>query len=108
MPIHPDNLKRYPKNWKPEIRPRILKRANNCCEGSPAYPDCRVPNYAPHPETGSTVILTIAHLSHEIEDCSDENLKAWCQRCHLTYDAKHHAQSRRERLEKESGQQRLI
>ena len=36
MPI---NYKDYPKNWKTEIRPAILQRANNCCEV------CGVPNY---------------------------------------------------------------
>lgn len=29
MPI---DYKRYPPNWKKEIVPRILARANNCCE----------------------------------------------------------------------------
>lgn len=29
MPI---DYSKYPENWKSEIRPRILKRANNCCE----------------------------------------------------------------------------
>jgi len=29
MPI---DYKKYPPNWKSEIVPRILKRANNCCE----------------------------------------------------------------------------
>jgi hypothetical protein len=38
-------------------------------------------------------VLTIAHLDHTPENCDDDNLRAWCQRCHLTYDAKHHAQS---------------
>jgi hypothetical protein len=36
MPI---NYKKYPKNWKTEIRPRILQRANNKCES------CGVENY---------------------------------------------------------------
>lgn len=45
MPIRPENLHRYPKDW-PQIRQRILDRARNCCEGSPDFPDCRVPNYA--------------------------------------------------------------
>lgn len=35
----PCNYKLYPKNWKTEIRPDILRRANNCCEF------CNVPNY---------------------------------------------------------------
>lgn len=44
------------------------------------------------------IVLTVGHLNHKPEDCSDENLKAWCQRCHLRYDAKEKArgiQSRR-------------
>lgn len=39
MPIKPENRGRYPANWKTEIRPAILKRANNRCEF------CGVPNY---------------------------------------------------------------
>jgi len=30
--IMPIDYKKYPKNWKSEIRPRIMKRANNTCE----------------------------------------------------------------------------
>ena len=37
MPI---DYKKYPSNFKTEIRPSVLKRAKNCCEF------CRVPNYA--------------------------------------------------------------
>ena len=92
MPIKPENLARYPKNWK-EIRERILERAHNRCEGSPRYPDCRAHNGIEHPVTGSFVVLTVAHLDHTPEHCGDDNLKAWCQRCHLTYDAKHHAET---------------
>lgn len=94
MPIKEENKPRYPKDW-PQIRARILERAGNCCEGSPMYPDCRAENYKPHPATGSKVVLTIGHLNHVPEDCSDSNLKAWCQRCHLTYDAGHHAKNAR-------------
>ena len=36
MPI---DYKQYPINWKTEIRPAILKRANNACE------ECGVKNY---------------------------------------------------------------
>lgn len=89
MPIKPENKARYPKNWK-QIRAEILERAGNCCEGSPDFPDCRVENYSAHPLTGSKVVLTIAHLDHTPENCEPENLKAWCQRCHLNYDKEHH------------------
>src|SRR3990167_9559307 len=94
MPIKPENKVRYPKDWK-SIVARIRLRSGNRCEGSDMYPDCRAENRRPHPVTGSLVVLTTAHLNHVIEDCSDENLKHMCQRCHLTYDAKHHAENAR-------------
>lgn len=39
------------------------------------------------------IVLTVAHLDHQPENCSDENLAAMCQRCHLRYDQAHHAQT---------------
>jgi 5-methylcytosine-specific restriction endonuclease McrA len=84
MPI---DYKKYPKNWK-EIRAAILARAGNRCEGSPLYPHCRAANGMPHPETGSKVVLTVAHLDHSTTNSDPENLRAWCQRCHLAYDRK--------------------
>jgi hypothetical protein len=95
MPIRPENRRRYPANWHSEIRPAILLRAGNRCEGSPRYPGCRAENAKPHPVTGSRVVLTIAHLDHTPEHNDPGNLRAWCQRCHLTYDAAHHAHTRR-------------
>lgn len=32
------------------------------------------------------VVLTVAHLDHMPENCADDNLRAWCQRCHNIYD----------------------
>lgn len=92
MPIKPENRARYPKNWK-TIADSIRARAEQKCEGSPHYPDCRAENGQPHPVTGSKVVLTVAHLDHTPENCEPANLKAMCQRCHLTYDAEHHAQT---------------
>lgn len=92
MPIRPENRDRYPPDW-PQIRARILARADNRCEGSPQYPDCRIENGAAHPVTGSRVVLTIGHLDHTPENCDPANLRAWCQRCHLTYDHEHHMQT---------------
>lgn len=92
MPIKHENKKRYPVNW-PEIRIDVRNRSGDRCEGSPAYPECKAVNGKPHPVTGSTVVLTVAHLDHTPENCDLDNLKHWCQRCHLTYDAKHHAQT---------------
>lgn len=33
------------------------------------------------------IVLTVAHLDHVPENCADDNLRAWCQRCHNRYDA---------------------
>ena len=96
MPIRPENKHLYPKNWK-EIRQQILERANNCCEF------CGVQNYSLRyrgtdidgmelPPT--KIILTIAHLDHNPENCDPNNLRALCQRCHNRYDAKHRAETR--------------
>jgi hypothetical protein len=95
MPI---DYAHYPDNWR-EIRMMILSRATHACEGSPKYPDCRATNYLPHPVTGSKVVLTIAHLDQDITNNDPGNLRAWCQRCHLTHDAQQHAESRRKNRE---------
>lgn len=36
------------------------------------------------------IVLTVAHLDHQPENCAPENLRAWCQRHHLAYDHRHH------------------
>lgn len=93
MPIRPENRARYPTDWKETVA-KVRERSGDRCEGSPAFPDCRAQNGLRHPETGSRVVLTTGHLDHVPEHCDLENLRHWCQRCHLTYDAKHHAQTR--------------
>lgn len=95
MPIKKENKALYPHNWK-AIVAAVRERSGNRCEGSPAYPACRAANGEPHPETGSMVVLTTGHLDHDptngsLDDLS--NLRHWCNRCHLVYDAKHHAQT---------------
>lgn len=50
------------------------------------------------------IVLTTAHLDHDPMNNDESNLKSLCQRCHLRYDAKHHAKNavrtrRRKRLE---------
>jgi 5-methylcytosine-specific restriction endonuclease McrA len=92
MPISAENRSRYPLNWK-AIVAKVRKRSGNCCEGSPQYPDCRAANGLPHPVTGSKVVLTTAHLDHHPEHSWLSNLRHWCQRCHLAYDAEHHARN---------------
>lgn len=124
MPIKPENRGRYPANWK-DIRAAILARAGNCCEkckvsngariarGDSRFADTYMTDDAEvfDAETGESlgqvrmsdyqvknmvdIVLTIGHLDHAPENCAPENLRAWCQRCHLRYDAAHHAETAR-------------
>lgn len=103
MPIRPSERDKYPPDWK-AISLGVRARAGWCCEGSPAYPACRARNRQPHPATGSIVVLTVGHLDHDPSNCAPENLRAWCQRCHLTYDAKHHARNARQTRADRAGQ----
>jgi hypothetical protein len=108
MPI---DYKKYAKNFKTELRPAVLKRANNKCEA------CGLENgdivkkgrFQKATETDlknlekikgkfvnliqalksldlAKVVLTTAHLDHNIENNDLSNLKCLCQRCHLNYD----------------------
>lgn len=90
MPIRPENRARYPANWD-EISARIrFERAGRRCERVIDGMRCEAVQDEPHPLTGSTVVLTVAHLNHTPEDCRDENLAAMCQYHHLRYDRHHH------------------
>lgn len=93
MPIKAENRPRYPADWK-MISLAVREAATWRCQGSPAFPDCRATHAEPHPVTGSKVILTVAHLDHQPENCAGDNLRAMCQRCHLNYDRAHHAATR--------------
>ena len=122
MPI---DYKLYPKNWKSEIRPAILARAENCCEF------CRVPNGIAilrgtwndtecyqdmdgaifnantgdllgddyigevHPTNNLIkVVLTVAHMDHDITNNDHKNLMALCQQCHNRYDIENRKKKR--------------
>lgn len=97
MPIRPENRDRYPDDWD-EVSARIrFERAGGRCE---CKGECRrgthegrCPNRHGQPAYGtrSKVCLTTAHLNHTPEDCRDENLRAFCNGCHLHYDKDHHA-----------------
>lgn len=86
----PMDRSKYPPDWEAISRRIRFERAEGKCE------KCGAENYQPHPITGSRVVLTVAHLDHDTTNNADENLMAMCQRCHLTYDAKLHAQNARQ------------
>lgn len=95
MPIRAENRHRYPDDW-PDISRHIRKyRAADRCEcdgrcGTDHHGRCAARNGQPNPMTGSTVVLTVAHLDHQPENNDPANLMAACQACHLRYDAAHH------------------
>ena len=118
MPIRPENRDRYPADW-PAISLAIrVDRAQGWCEctgqcGRDGHNAgwmrnrCAALHGQPHPITGSVVVLTVAHLDHQPENCDPANLRAMCQRCHLSYDAAHHAETRaasRHQAEQDAGQ----
>ena len=89
MPISKQMARRYPSDWAARRRFIIQYRAQNRCEW------CHAVNKEPHPDTGSTVVLTLAHVWDKApENASLLNLAALCQRCHLRWDAADRARSR--------------
>lgn len=95
MPIRPENLDRYPADWaKISFRIRFARALGHCeCLGECRTGHkgrCEARHNGEHPVTGSKVVLTVAHLDHTPENCDPANLKAMCQRCHVSYDADEH------------------
>ena len=86
MPI---DYSQYHPKWSLISRLIRFKRAKNKCEW------CGAENYVPHPITGSKVILTVAHVDHDKDNNSFENLAALCQRCHLRHDIGQHVMNRK-------------
>jgi hypothetical protein len=35
------------------------------------------------------IICTVAHLDHNPQNCKEDNLRFWCQKCHNSYDRPH-------------------
>ena len=96
MPI---DYSKYPANWKTEIRPAILEREGHKCKF------CGVENrsYVDRHGKKTRVILTIAHLDHDITNNDYGNLAALCQRCHLRYDSEHHAKNAKATRDRKAG-----
>lgn len=111
MPIHRDQRHRYPVDWK-AISARVREAAGHRCqrcdvrdrawgfrqlgeffeieqmEGRP-HPPFRL-DVDGVPRRIIEIVLTVAHLDHQPENNTDNNLQALCQRCHLNHDRPHH------------------
>ena len=85
----PMDRARYPDNWE-KIALAVKTAAGWKCQK--CGKQCRKPGepFDTHKRT-----LTVAHLNHTPEDVREENLMAMCAPCHLRYDAKHHAETRK-------------
>lgn len=102
MPIRPELRALYPKNWAAISKRIRFERAGNRCEW------CDAANYWFHPQTGSVVVLTVAHLDHDPTNNAEDNLAALCQRCHNRYDAAKRGQNRKHNARRAAGQLRLF
>jgi hypothetical protein len=80
---------KYPPNWD-ELSHQLREEVGWKCEW------CGAKYGEPHPDTGSIVVLSVAHLNHTPADCERSNLVVLCARCHLRYDARFHAQNARQ------------
>lgn len=121
-----------PAPWK-QIRAAIMTRAGDKCEKcgrpngaahivSPSgswcdysigdrfdrwFDSCSNPTERPEDDTLSHLtktVLTISHIDHDPTNNDPSNLRALCQRCHLTHDAKEHASNARRTRAKKVGQ----
>ena len=93
----------YPLDWP--LRSWFVRvvRARNRCE------QCGARNHQPHPDTGSYVVLTTAHVYDRAPAAASLlNLAALCQRCHLNHDRAHHLHSRRANKDRANGQLSLF
>lgn len=117
MPIKPENRDHYPHDWKAiSARIRFVRAEGRCeCIGECGLHQgrCRrrhgeierreIPRGNSWEFKEVKIVLTVAHRVHG-PDCSDENLMAMCQGCHLNFDAKMHASNARKSAAKKAGQ----
>jgi len=102
MPIAPDRKHYYKTEaWK-FISGFVRIRAWGRCE------ICGAKEGRPHPLTGSKVVLTCMHLSHDPSSYSMSDIAAACQRCHNAYDAPVRAENRRRRIRFEIEKRQLV
>lgn len=97
----PMDRKRYPIDWE-QIARRKKDSVGWKCES--CGKQCRKPG---EPFVTHKYTLTVAHLNHIPEDIRPENLCAMCAPCHLKYDAKHHAETRKRKMYCADGERKV-
>jgi tRNA(Ile)-lysidine synthase TilS/MesJ len=61
-----------------------------------------------NPTKAIKIVLTIAHLDHDITNNNYSNLKALCQRCHINLDKDQHRENAKKTINKKKGLQDLF
>ena len=101
MPIKPELRRLYPHNWRLLSWAIRFSRGKGRCECTGQcgdhHPGGRCPERHGKPALThrGRVLLTTAHLDHDPTNNVPENLRGFCQRCHLRYDRFQHAKERR-------------
>jgi nitrate reductase cytochrome c-type subunit len=94
----------YPSNW-PELRAAVQARACDTCER------CGVANHSwVRGARGQLVhiVCTTAHLEGTSKMSQDiDDMRFWCQKCHLGYDRMHHLEKQRQNRDRKRGQMEL-
>jgi hypothetical protein len=123
----PCDYSKYPKDWKTVIRPKILKRENNCCKFCGVENNRLIHRYGKEKDEweywpegmqsevwsleglkSTKIVLTISHLDHDTTNNDYKNLAALCQKCHLSHDKEHHMKNSKETNRAKKGLQNLF
>lgn len=84
LPVGFERLQQQVPAWRPIGEPHASYGAARQAAAE-AYYDAA--GEGPKP---IVIVLTVAHLDHQPENCDPENLRALCQRHHLAHDHDHH------------------
>jgi glyoxylase-like metal-dependent hydrolase (beta-lactamase superfamily II) len=119
----PCDYSKYPANWQ-ALRQTVLDRACHRCEACGvrnhvsgvrcadgsffAYGDGAEEALARGNGRVIRIVLTIAHLDHDLAHNDLENLRALCQRCHNRLDRHHRAANAARTRDRKRGQMALL
>lgn len=78
----------------PSLNPLSYQEAKEVCD---------VCNSSDLGEKYIVIVLTIAHLDHDVSNNDFDNLAALCQKCHLSHDETHHRANRRKTVNLKKG-----
>lgn len=117
MPVRPERRHLYGDGWEEFSRYIRFDRAEGRCECDGRCGDpqcfglkrgrCDAEHMKPHPVNGKRTILTVAHLNHDETSRDEDEVGAYCARCHLYYDREFHAKTRKATAEAKRKAERI-